>query len=47
MELLVSIILFGFIESPDKVVAAQNQVPDKDILGQRPYEMVWANRIED
>ncbi|MBM3212964.1 hypothetical protein FJZ33_12135, partial [Candidatus Poribacteria bacterium] len=47
MELLVSIILFGAIESPDKVVVAQNQVPDKEIIGQRPYEMVWADRMED
>jgi hypothetical protein len=47
MELLMSIILFGAIESPDKVVSAQNQVSDKEILGQRPYEMVWADRVED
>jgi len=46
MEVLVFLI-FGALESPDKLVPAQNQLSDNEPVGQRPYEMVWAERREE
>lgn len=47
MEVLLSVLLFGAMESPNRVVMAQNQVTDTEPVGQRPYEMVWADRSEE
>ncbi|MBC8235721.1 RNA polymerase sigma factor [bacterium] len=32
---------------PEQILAAQNEVPPDEPVGERPYEMVWANRTEE
>ena len=32
---------------PEQILSAQNEVPPDEPVGERPYEMVWANRTEE
>ncbi|MGQ9609763.1 MAG: hypothetical protein ACUVWN_10685, partial [bacterium] len=47
MEFLIPIILFSVLEPADKEISAQNDIPDNEPVGQRPYEMLWADRREE
>ncbi|HIE26552.1 TPA: sigma-70 family RNA polymerase sigma factor [Candidatus Poribacteria bacterium] len=34
-------------DEPEQITPAQNDVPPGALVGERPYEMVWANRTEE
>ncbi len=47
MEFLIPFVLFSALEPAENVISAQNDIPESEPIGQRPYEMVWADRKEE